>query len=143
MASLMVAAKVNRNGMKVTRNVMLTMTSYAPRTEVPAWPATTKTTVSSAWVRSALTGVPHRGCSRPKAAGRLRSRPAAKGMRATASSQAPTLPSAVTVISTAATGVTQSRARRAAARSTACMTPCSPVTSAAGSATSTLSVPSR
>ena len=91
---------------------MLTMTSYAPRTEVPAWPATTKTTVTAPGVSSALTGVPQRGCSRPKAAGRLRSG-GGEGDARHRLEPAPTLPSAVTVISTAATGVTQSRAMRA------------------------------
>ena len=51
--TLISAANMKRNGTKYEMMLMLTSTSYAPRTDVPAWPSTTNTAEIPACTSSA------------------------------------------------------------------------------------------
>ncbi len=81
--------------MKFAMMLMLTSTSYAPRTDVPAWPRNTNTAAMPACTSSATCGVCQRGCRSANARGRKRSMPATNGRRAVAANQPATAPSAL------------------------------------------------
>ncbi len=139
--STIIAANMNRNGMKYAMIPILTSASYAPRTDVPAWPRKTNTPAIAACTSSATYGVRHVGCSLPNAGGRNRSRPATNGSRAVAANQPPTPPSALSVTSAATPGAIHCIPTLAVIACTACMMPCSPDTCSLGIASRTLSVP--
>src|SRR5260221_1242536 len=120
---------------------MLTSASYAPRTDVPAWPRNTNSSAIAACTSSATYGVRQRGCRLPNAGGRNRSMPATNGSRAVAANHPPTPPSALIVTSAAASGTTDCRPARIVIVCIACMIPCSPVTCSLGIASRTLNVP--
>src|SRR5262245_8520016 len=63
--SAIIAANMNRNGMKFVMMPMLTSASYAPRTDVFAWLRNTNRPAKAACTRRETYGVLHVGCSRP------------------------------------------------------------------------------
>ena len=65
-----IAANSARNGRKVVMIVMLTITSYAPCTLVPAWPSAAISIPASPYTTIATHGVWNRGCTRANTGGK-------------------------------------------------------------------------